>query len=176
VAAAKRGESILCSEAVYTATKNTQLAQHHLALESRGLLKMKGKEGEAHVFTPKAAASIDGDVTPRRHVSTVVGRSAELGKLREAIAGTVPDAVGVSFVMIRGESGSGKSAMVDTLMREAVEDEVLSEVQWFVLRGQADDSIPFMACRSILYWLLEQSGEKDAEDLSWLMVSSQTFL
>ena len=162
VAAAKQGERVLCSEAVERGTTSAQLQADKLQLEHAGTIKLKGKRGEAKVFRP-CPAPADSAATMGGRAATVVGRQQETALLLQALHGLQAGSRGVALVVIEGEAGSGKSAMVcDVLQKQHV-------TKWLLVRGEAS-TVAFGMCRSILKWLLEMDDEPEAAAWSWLLV------
>jgi len=170
--AAKRGESILCAEAVRNATPPATLASFKLVLQSAGTIRMKGKEGEARVYTPARAPSKDGiDEMPAP--VAIVGRDEEMELLLGALAGSHAGLQsGATLIAVQGAAGIGKTALVDALVgrAEALAHHRKAGTKWMLLRGVGQDgSTPLLPCRAILRWLLEQQGEPEADTFSWLL-------
>eukprot|EP00951_Prasinocladus_malaysianus_P039874 scaffold451052_cov47-Prasinocladus_malaysianus.AAC.1 len=92
--------------------------------------------------------------------------------LRQVISRPEPtDIPALAMVLIEGSEGVGKSAVVNSLMSEALrhEAELGRAAEWVVMRASGDSQAPLMTCRNILRWILELAGELDAEALSWLL-------
>jgi hypothetical protein len=98
----------------------------------------------------------------------VVGREMEMELLQRVVSGRLAATTSsVTMVGVEGVAGVGKSAIVESLMRDAMSS---GKGQWMLLRGSEDVSTPFMACRNIVRWMLEQDSEPEADSLSWLLV------
>jgi hypothetical protein len=177
--AEKRGESILCSEAVHSATPPASLATHKLMLQPAGSIRMKGKQDEAKVFKPIRAPSRNGDDEKVAPVN-IVGRDAEMELLLGALAGShAGPLTGATLIAVEAGAGLGKTALVNALVCRAEAQPHHKNVgtKWMLLRGtEYDGSTPLLPCRSIVRWLLEQQGEPEADAFSWLLVCTQSCL
>ena len=109
---AARMQSAAAPGSVLVSADTHRLAQHMFDFEARGPLALKGKSAliEAWQVTglraaPASARGLEGLRAP------VVGREAELGRLRQRLAALRPGEPG-GWVTLSGEAGLGKSRLV----------------------------------------------------------------
>jgi hypothetical protein len=128
---------------------------------------LKGKQGETKVFKPVSGDRHSVDAEFSLSVE-IVGRELEMELLQRAIGNSRGGAspLSISVVGIEGVEGVGKSAILDSLTRTSMR----YGGQRMLMRGSEDLSTPFMACRDILRWMLQQDSEPEADTLSWLLV------
>lgn len=168
-AAAKSGGDILCSDAVHMHAPKEQLRLHQLTLQPAGSIHLKGKDGLTNVYRPQSIETASG-IVPLRELRALIGRKHEMDLLRGAVAPTSDDRgapARPTVVILEGEDGIGKSAVLDALLQEAP-----AGSHWTRLQAAAHLNVPFMACRNILCHVLELQGEVDANRMSWLLVCS----
>ena len=159
VAAAKQKEPILCSERVADVTRRkvAGLASHKLVLRPAGSIRLKGKQEEVKVFRPEELTEQNGGGRPPP--VRVVGRDVELELMRQAVSDS--RAEGMRLMMVEGELGMGKSAMVDQLTHEFRDQPAGQEHgrRWMLLRGEeASGGAAFAACDVFLRWWLLLCG------------------
>ena len=118
---AARMQSAATPGTVLVSADTHRLAQHMFDFETRGPLAVKGKSAPIEAWqvsglraAPGSARGLEGLRAP------LVGREAELGRLRQRLAALRPGEPG-GWVTLSGEAGLGKSRLVAKL-RQALAD------------------------------------------------------
>lgn len=99
--------AVLCDPATYEATRN------RLAFEVLPPVKIKGKSSPVALYRP-----LGREVTTVRRRTAIVGRSAERALLFERL-GLLQHSQDAGVVIIEGETGLGKSRLINDLLQQA---------------------------------------------------------
>jgi hypothetical protein len=173
----KQGVRILCTSAVRD-TATWALRRYGLTMQFVGHIKMKGKAGDAEVFTPttKTTTLSTWDILG---LQPLVGRASETEMVAGALKGSPGKADGgqrrrVVVMVIEGEAGLGKSALLDHTLAVTSDPESPEPIcfqHWLQLAVSQEEVLPFRMCSQIIEWLLELDGAPCAVDVSsWLTV------